>query len=155
MKNKCNNDNDIRICSNYELDSLLSIMICRIVFLWVSTVLLWKNSGMEDVFFNSLFMFAVSQIMYTMSIKSKTLIRRIIKGLVLIYSLFLGGLSVCGFNGAVKIQIEDAFPYIFLINKFNRVNLVSVENLIWCTAIVLTIIFILELATWCFQKEEE
>jgi hypothetical protein len=131
----------------YELDSAGKLMFLRVFATLLSCLILWTSSDAGTNFFKTLTVFAISQLLYALSIKCVDVIRRIFSFVSLGAILIILLISLSGLMGIAEITLTDVGYMILFSNKINQIPFMRSEIFVYVIATSMCFLYVIEWAT--------
>lgn len=131
----------------YELDSAGKLMLLRIFATVLSCLILWTSSNVGANFFKTLTVFAISQLLYALSIKCVDVIRRIFSFVSLGVILIILLISIAGLMGIAEIKPTDIGYMILFSNKIVQIPFMRSEIFVYGIATIMCFLYVIEWAT--------
>ena len=107
MNDSTQNECDKVLAPKYGLYEASKILILRIVATWLSLLILWMNTENGKAFFNTLAVFAISQLLYAVSIKAYSTVRQVYSTIVIIIVAVIGLIAIAGLIGVAALVSTD------------------------------------------------
>ena len=145
-------DCDKVIAPKYGMYEASKILILRIVATWMSLLILWTNTENGKAFFNTLAVFAISQLLYAVSIKAYSTVRRVYSTIVIIIVAIIGLVAIAGLIGVAALVNTDGGSVISLVKSTNQIPIWGSEYFIYVIAVILPIAYAFEWGSSWFAK---
>lgn len=154
MNDSTQNECDKVLAPKYGLYEASKILILRIVATWLSLLILWTNTENGKAFFNTLAVFAISQLLYAVSIKAYSTVRQVYSTIVIIIVAVIGLIAVAGLIGVAALVSTDGGCVISLVKSTNQIPIWGSESFIYAIAIILPIAYAFEWGSSWFAKDD-
>jgi len=154
LNDSTQNECDKVLAPKYGLYEASKILILRIVATWLSLLILWMNTENGKAFFNTLAVFAISQLLYAVSIKAYSTVRQVYSTIVIIIVAVIGLIAIAGLIGVAALVSTDGGCVISLVKSTNQIPIWGSESFIYAIAIILPIAYAFEWGSSWFAKDD-
>ena len=154
MNDSTQNECDKVLAPKYGLYEASKLLILRIVATWLSLLILWMNTENGKAFFNTLAVFAISQLLYAVSIKAYSTVRQVYSTVVIIIVAIIGLIAIAGLIGVAALVSTDGGCVISLVKSTNQIPIWGSESFIYAIAIILPIAYAFEWGSSWFAKDD-
>lgn len=138
--------------NKYGLYDTAKLLLLRIFATALSILILWVSVENSKVFFNTLAMFSISQLLYALSLKANDTIRKVFSLFAIIIVMFMGFIAIVGLMGNATIIQTDTGTIIALIRATNTIPLFSGELFVSIIGVVLIVLYSVEWGTSWYAK---
>lgn len=152
MNDCTQNESDKVLAPKYGMYEASKILILRIVATWISLLILWTNTENGKAFFNTLAVFAISQLLYAVSIKAYSTVRQVYSTIVIVIVAIIGLIAIAGLIGVAALVGTDGGSVISLVKSTNQIPIWGSESFIYAIAIILPIAYAFEWGSSWFAK---
>lgn len=128
------------------------LMMLRSFLTVVTMLLLWINSDSSKVFFNSLAVFSMSQLIYSFSITCRDTIRKVFGFISIFIILIVAFVALGGLLGGMAILPTDAGYMLSIVRSYSTSYVMNVDTFIYLCAGVLIILHVSEWGTGWFSE---
>lgn len=154
-KRKQNDGETIPYEMYLEQEPIFNILIARVVVFWTSMLMIWRNDDISITFFNSFLILMFSQLMFSFSIKAKSLFSVRMKRICYsgsIFSVFVGAL---GTFGILEITHIDELYFLALKHHQSIYPLIQSSNFMLIIGGFFTVIYFIEIVARGIRSDKE
>lgn len=136
----------------YEIYSAGKLMLFRIFATSLSAIIMWYSSDYSKLFFNTLAVFSISQLLYVFSIKCRDSIRQIFSYVALMIILCITFIAITGLMGITDIVSTDVGYMIAFAKSGDVLYLFRSSMFILITTVLLIFIYVIEWGTSWYSE---